>query len=77
MPTPIVAATCPLPACNLASRDVEALVADLSTYVDAFLPDFSRKDQAPLGASLPSRIGERPSAQIDRTDGRSAWLSNP
>jgi SRSO17 transposase len=46
MPTPIVAATCPLPACNLASRDVEALVADLSTYVDAFLPDFERKDQA-------------------------------
>src|SRR6266508_7057645 len=47
MPTPIVAATCPLPPCNLAARDVEALVADLATYVDAFLPDFSRKDQAP------------------------------
>jgi hypothetical protein len=40
MPTPIVAATCPLPACNLASRDVEALVADLSSYVDAFPPFF-------------------------------------
>lgn len=47
MPTTIVAATCPLPACNLAPRDVEALVADLAAYADYFLPDFSRKDQAP------------------------------
>src|SRR3954463_7134672 len=46
MPSPIVAVTCPLPVCNLASRDVESLVADLATYVNAFLPDFSRKDQA-------------------------------
>src|SRR6266498_2266237 len=45
MPTPIVAATCPVPQCNLAPRDVEGLVADLATYVDAFGPDFSRKDQ--------------------------------
>lgn len=47
MPTTIVAATCPVPACNLAPRDVELLVADLAAYADAFLPDFSRKDQAP------------------------------
>jgi len=46
MPTPIVAATCPVPACNLAPRDVEALVADLVAYTATFLPDFSRKDQA-------------------------------
>jgi SRSO17 transposase len=46
MPTTIVAATCPVPACNLAPRDVEALVADLAAYADTFLPDFSRKDQA-------------------------------
>jgi len=48
MPTPIVAATCPLPLCNLAARDVEALVADLATYVDAFLPDFPERTK-PLG----------------------------
>jgi len=47
MPTPIVAATCPLPPCNLAPRDVESLVADLAAYADHFLPDFQRKDQAP------------------------------
>jgi SRSO17 transposase len=47
MPTTIVAATCPLPPCNLAPRDVEALVADLAAYADFFLPDFTRKDQAP------------------------------
>jgi len=46
MPTTIVAATCPLPACNLAPRDVEAMVTDLAAYADYFLPDFSRKDQA-------------------------------
>lgn len=47
MPTPIVAATCPLPSCNLTPRDVEALVADLASFADLFLPDFPRKDQAP------------------------------
>ena len=46
MPTPIVAATCPVPACNLAPRDIESLVTDLAAYADVFLPDFSRKDQA-------------------------------
>ena len=47
MPTPIVAATCPVPPCNLAPRDIESLVADLASYVDHFRPDFARKDQAP------------------------------
>ena len=47
MPTTIVTATCPVPACNLAPRDVEALVTDLLTYADQFLPDFPRKDQHP------------------------------
>jgi hypothetical protein len=46
MPTSIVAATSPLPPCNLAPRDVEALVADLAAYSNQFLPDFSRKDQS-------------------------------
>lgn len=45
MPSTIVAATCPLPSCNLAPRDVEALLADLASYADQFLPDFARKDQ--------------------------------
>jgi SRSO17 transposase len=45
MPTTIVAATCPVPACNLAPRDVEALVADLAAYADHFLSAFPRKDQ--------------------------------
>ncbi len=43
MPTTIVAATCPVPACNLAPRDVEALVA----HSDHFLSAFPRKDQGP------------------------------
>ncbi|MEP7188551.1 MAG: IS701 family transposase [Roseiflexaceae bacterium] len=49
MPTAIVAAvaaTCPLPICNLTPRDVQSLVTDLAAYVAQFLPDFSRKDQA-------------------------------
>ena len=46
MPTTIVAATCPVPACNLVPRDVESLVADLAAYAEQFLPDFSRADQA-------------------------------
>lgn len=46
MPTTIVAATCPLPPCNLVPRDVEGLVADLAAYVQQFQPDFARKDQA-------------------------------
>jgi SRSO17 transposase len=46
MPTTIVTATCPVPACNLVPRDVEALVADLAAYVDHFLSAFPRKDQA-------------------------------
>jgi SRSO17 transposase len=47
MPTTIVAATCPLPSCNLAPRDVELLVADLAAYTDQFLRAFPRKDQPP------------------------------
>lgn len=46
MPTTIVAATCPLPDCNLAVRDVETLLNDLASYAEQFLPDFARKDQA-------------------------------
>ncbi|MDQ2999490.1 MAG: IS701 family transposase [Chloroflexota bacterium] len=46
MPTTIVAATCPVPACNLAPRDVESLVTDLAAYTDSFRTDFSRKEQA-------------------------------
>lgn len=47
MPTTIVAATCPVPACNLAPRDIEAVVADLAAYADHFRSAFPRKDQAP------------------------------
>jgi SRSO17 transposase len=47
MPTTIVAATCPVPACNLAPRDIEALLADLAAYADHFRSAFPRKDQAP------------------------------
>lgn len=46
MPTTIVAATCPLPPCNLAPRDVEGLVADLAAYAQQFQPAFARMDQA-------------------------------
>src|SRR5215211_8362601 len=66
MPTPIVAATCPLPACNLALRDVESLAADLATYVDAFLPDFSRKDQGPWAHRyLQGLVSDHPRKSIE------------
>jgi SRSO17 transposase len=45
MPTTIVAATCPAPTCNLAPRDVEALVADLEAYTAPFRSGFARADQ--------------------------------
>ena len=66
MPTPIVAATCPLPSCNLAPRDVEALVADLASYADQFLPDFPRKDQAPwLQRYLHGLLNDHPRKSIE------------
>ena len=66
MPTTIVAATCPVPACNLAPRDVESLVADLATYVDSFLPDFSRKDQAPwVHRYLQGLVSDHPRKSIE------------
>jgi SRSO17 transposase len=66
MPTPIVAATCPVPACNLAPRDVESLVADLVAYTDAFLPDFSRKDQAPWAYRyLQGLVSDHPRKSIE------------
>jgi SRSO17 transposase len=47
MPSTIVTATCPVPSCNLAPRDVEALLADLAAYADQFLTVFPRKDHQP------------------------------
>lgn len=49
MPTPIVAATCPTPECNLVPRDVEALVVELEGYAGLFLSAFARADQAIWG----------------------------
>ena len=46
MPTPIVAATCPVPTCNLVPRDVESLVVELEAYTGLFLSTFARADQA-------------------------------
>jgi hypothetical protein len=37
MPTTIVAATCPVPTCNLAPRDLETLVADTQERYDALI----------------------------------------
>ena len=66
MPTTIVAATCPVPACNLVPRDVESLVADLATYVDALLPDFSRKNQAPwVHRYLQGLVSDHPRTSIE------------
>ncbi len=66
MPTTIVAATCPLPECNLAPRDVEALVADLAAYADYFLPDFNRKDQAPSAHRyLQALLSDHPRKSIE------------
>jgi hypothetical protein len=45
MPTTIVAATSPLPPCNLAPRDVEGLLDDLAVYVEQFSSDFACTEQ--------------------------------
>src|SRR5262249_19042142 len=66
MPTTIVAATCPLPGGNLAPGDVEALVQDLATYTGQFLPDFSRKDQAPWAHGyLQGLLSDHPRKSIE------------
>jgi SRSO17 transposase len=49
MPSTIVAATCPAPTCNLAPRDVEALVADLEMYAAQFRTCFAREGQSIWG----------------------------
>ena len=66
MPTTIVAATCPLPPCNLAPRDVDALLTDLAAYADLFLPDFARKDQAPWAHRyLQGLVSDHPRKSIE------------
>jgi SRSO17 transposase len=66
MPTTIVAATCPLPPCNLAPRDVEGLVADLAAYAQLFQPDFARKDQAAWAHRyLQGLVSEHPRKSIE------------
>ena len=66
MPTTIVAATCPLPACNLAPRDIEALVADLATYAGQFRSAFRRKDQAPwVHRYLQGLLSDHPRKSIE------------
>jgi SRSO17 transposase len=92
MPTPIVAATCPVPPCNLAPRDIESLVTDLASYIDAFVPDFARKDQAPwahrylqgLVSDLPRKSVEPmalahgfPIRSMQAFIGESPWLTAP
>lgn len=66
MPTTIVAATCPVPACNLAPRDVESLVADLATYIDQFQSAFTRKDQVSWAHRyLQGLVSETPRKSIE------------
>jgi SRSO17 transposase len=66
MPTTIVAATCPVPACNLAPRDVEVLVADLAAYADHFLSAFPRKDQGPWAHRyLQGLVSDHPRKSIE------------
>jgi SRSO17 transposase len=66
MPTTIVAATCPVPACNLAPRDVESLVADLAAYTEQFQSAFTRKDQAPWAHRyLQGLVSDQPRKSIE------------
>ena len=66
MRTPIVAATCPVPPCNLAPRDVESLVPDLAAYADQFLSCFPRKDQGPWAHRyLQGLVSDQPRKSIE------------
>jgi len=66
MPTPIVAATCPAPECNLVPRDIEGLVGDLQAYASHFLSAFARTDQAIWGHRyLQSLVGNHPRKSIE------------
>ena len=66
MPTPIVAATCPVPSCNLVPRDVEALVVELEAYAGRFLPAFARADQAAWGQRyLHGLVSDHPRKSIE------------
>ena len=66
MPTPIVAATCPTPECNLVPRDVEALVVELEVYAGLFLSAFARADQAIWGHRyLQGLVSNHPRTSIE------------
>src|SRR5215210_7508026 len=66
MLTTIVAATCPAPTCNLAPRDVEALVPDLAAYAGQFLACFPRKDQGPWAHRyLQGLVSDHPRKSIE------------
>lgn len=66
MPTPIVAATCPAPDCNLVPRDVEALVVELAVYAGQFLSAFARADQAIWGHRyLQALVSNHPRKSIE------------
>ena len=66
MPTPIVAAPCPPPTCNLVPRDVEALVVEWEVYAGQFLSAFARADQAIWGHRyLQALVSNHPRKSIE------------
>lgn len=66
MPMPIVAATCPVPTCNLVPRDVESLVVELEAYAGQFLSAFARADQAVWGHRyLQGLVSDHPRKSIE------------
>ena len=76
MPMPIVAATCPVPECNLVPRDVESLVVELEAYAGQFLSAFARADQAVWGHRyLQGLVSDHPRKSIGFD--HNAWILTP
>lgn len=92
MPSVIVPAPCPPPACNLAPRDVEQFVDALAAYHAYFAPAFRRPEQTMWAAVyLNGLLSEQPRKTIERIAltqgvnvrdlqhfiGQSAWRTAP
>lgn len=59
--------TCPAPACNLSSKDVEQFVEEMDSYVELFEPAFRRREQWRWsGLYLQGLLGDTPRKTVER-----------